>query len=102
MVLDISLFSSGRFAPANRAIPALLGGPLARQTLQFDEDRGGPLTATGGFGWRRHPCGAENAKFVAVKSNVYDETIRDYGMRLSGREGRRNLMLAGSLSETRR
>jgi hypothetical protein len=39
----------------------------------------------------------KNAEFIAVKSNVYDETIRDYGMRLSGREGRWNLMLAGSL-----
>jgi hypothetical protein len=28
---------------AARAIPALLRGPLARQTLQFDEDRPGPL-----------------------------------------------------------
>jgi hypothetical protein len=39
----MSLYSGAGFAPAARAIPALLRGPLARQTLQFDEDRPGPL-----------------------------------------------------------
>jgi hypothetical protein len=34
-------------------------GALARQTLQFDEDRDGPLTAISSLGWRRDPGGAE-------------------------------------------
>jgi hypothetical protein len=42
-VLDMSLYSGGRFGSAACAIPALLRGPLARQTLQFDEDRPAPL-----------------------------------------------------------
>jgi hypothetical protein len=39
----MSLFRGGWFASSRHAIPALLRGPLARQTLQFDEDRPGPL-----------------------------------------------------------
>jgi hypothetical protein len=64
IVLDMSLFSGGWFVPAARAIPALLRGPLARQTPQFDEDRPGSLMpaafsarALAPFGtpkWRRY------------------------------------------------
>jgi hypothetical protein len=39
----MSLFSGGWFVPAARAIPAFVARPLARQTLQFDEDRPAPL-----------------------------------------------------------
>jgi hypothetical protein len=41
----MSLFGGAGFGPAARAIPAFVARPLARQTLQFDEDRPGPLMA---------------------------------------------------------
>jgi hypothetical protein len=66
----MSLFSGGRFglSPA-RAIPALLRGPLARQTLQFDEDRPGPLMAAA------HSA-LEPALFEASQGRLYRNEIK--------------------------
>jgi hypothetical protein len=60
----MSLYSGAGSVPAARAIPALLRGPLTRQTLQFDEDRPGPLMPAAPFAlvpaplstpkWRRY------------------------------------------------
>jgi hypothetical protein len=70
----MSLFRGGRLVgPALRAIPALLRGPLARQTLQFDEDRGGPLTLIA-------PCGAgQGAKAAILSKQNQMFTMNDDG-----------------------
>jgi hypothetical protein len=52
---------------AARAIPALLRGPLARQTLQFDEDRPGPLMPAGLFALAAATLGASKGRFYRNK-----------------------------------
>jgi hypothetical protein len=59
----MSLYSGAGFVPAARAIPALLRGPLARQTLQFDEDRPGPLMPAALFPIPPVPSGTLKRRF---------------------------------------
>jgi hypothetical protein len=51
----------------------LLRGPLARQTLQFDEDRPGPLILAVFSALVPAPFGMPNGDFTGMKSNIYDE-----------------------------
>jgi hypothetical protein len=69
----MSLFSGGRFGSAARAIPALLRGPLARQTLQFDEDRPGPLMPAARSARGVRLSAARYVDFTGMKSDIYDE-----------------------------
>jgi hypothetical protein len=63
----MSLYSGAGFVPAARAIPALLRGPLARQTLQFDEDRPGPLMRAALSAPAKAPFGAPKRRYYQNK-----------------------------------
>jgi hypothetical protein len=68
-VLDMSLYSGGRFGAARPRNPCFVARPLARQTLQFDEDRPAPLMPVA-------PSALSGASFGTPKGRFYRNKIK--------------------------